>query len=350
MAPQSASATPLSPAMPPLDRAAYLTAMRQKMEAVLGQVADAVNNAPDGAVIAGSECEVRDLFADLRHPAYELAIPMRSDAAEAAFPPSEECGDGGEAPQYGPPGVHRAHGQRPPRDPPRPLARGGGRQWHGDRRVPGPGRAVDQRGGAGAGVSAQRRRDELRPHGGEPAGGGAGGGQRRDAAGADRRRRPRGVGGGSGRFAAEPVDGRGRPRRSEGRDQPDADLLRLRRGDGPTGDGRGEGEAAGAGEGEAEAVREDASAAAADDAGRGSVVQGVQVGGVLRRVEGAPVGVRDEVEPRGGRPARSVRPAKSTVRGFLAPSGNGSRAGLGPHSPSSPEALSVAVVPPKVSA
>jgi hypothetical protein len=85
--------------MPPLDRAAYLKAMQEKMEAMLGQVADAVNNAPDGSIIVGSECEVRDLFAELRHHAFELAIQMRSTAAEAAFPPSEECADGGEAPQ-----------------------------------------------------------------------------------------------------------------------------------------------------------------------------------------------------------------------------------------------------------
>ena len=74
--------------MPPLDREAYLAAMRQKMEAMLGQVADAVNNAPDGAIIAGSECEVRDLFGSLRQQAYEVGIQMRTDAAEAAFSPS----------------------------------------------------------------------------------------------------------------------------------------------------------------------------------------------------------------------------------------------------------------------
>ncbi|OWK36777.1 hypothetical protein [Fimbriiglobus ruber] len=75
--------------MPPLDRTAYIAAMRQKMETLLGQVADAVNNAPDGRIIAGSECQVRDLFADLRQQSYELALQMRTDAAEAAFSPSE---------------------------------------------------------------------------------------------------------------------------------------------------------------------------------------------------------------------------------------------------------------------
>lgn len=99
MSPQSPSGTPLAPAMPPLDRVAYLEALRQKMEVLLGQVADAVNNAPDGSIISGSECVVRDLFKDLRHQAFELALQMRSTAAEAAFSPSEERADGREAPQ-----------------------------------------------------------------------------------------------------------------------------------------------------------------------------------------------------------------------------------------------------------
>ena len=73
--------------MPKIEREAYLAAMRQTMEAMLGQVADATNNAPDGAIIAGSECQVRDLFGTLRKQAYEVGIQMRTDAAEAAFSP-----------------------------------------------------------------------------------------------------------------------------------------------------------------------------------------------------------------------------------------------------------------------
>jgi hypothetical protein len=62
------------------------------MEAMLGRVADAVNGAPPGRVIAGSEEQVRDLFADFRQQAFEAAVQMRLDAAEAAFPPSEGPG------------------------------------------------------------------------------------------------------------------------------------------------------------------------------------------------------------------------------------------------------------------
>ena len=60
---------------------------------MLGQVADAINEAPPGHIISGSEEQVRDLFADLRQQAFETALQMRVDAAEAAFPPSEGPAD-----------------------------------------------------------------------------------------------------------------------------------------------------------------------------------------------------------------------------------------------------------------
>jgi len=80
--------------MPKVDRESYVTAMRQKMEAMLAGVADAVNRAPDGHIIAGSEEHVRDLFGELRRQAYETALQMRIDAAQAAFSPSGGRGDG----------------------------------------------------------------------------------------------------------------------------------------------------------------------------------------------------------------------------------------------------------------
>jgi hypothetical protein len=78
---------------PKLSREAYVEAMRQRVEEVLGRVADAVNDAQPGQIISGSEEQVRDLFAKLRLAAYEQALQMRVDAAEAAFSPSEGCGD-----------------------------------------------------------------------------------------------------------------------------------------------------------------------------------------------------------------------------------------------------------------
>jgi hypothetical protein len=74
---------------PKLSRDEFIQQMRKKMEEALGKVADAVNEAPPGRIIAGSEEEVRDIFADLRKGAFETALQMRVNAAEAAFPPSE---------------------------------------------------------------------------------------------------------------------------------------------------------------------------------------------------------------------------------------------------------------------
>jgi len=84
---------------PQLSREEFITKMREKFEAVMGQVADAINDAPGGRVIADSEEKVRDLMGEFRQQAYELGLQMRSDAAEAAFPPSAGSGAAEEATQ-----------------------------------------------------------------------------------------------------------------------------------------------------------------------------------------------------------------------------------------------------------
>lgn len=72
----------------------FVAAMEPEMQQYLQSVMQAVNDAPDGAWIAGSEESVRDLSADFRRRLLERAVPMRVDAAEAAFPPSTQPGDG----------------------------------------------------------------------------------------------------------------------------------------------------------------------------------------------------------------------------------------------------------------
>ena len=84
---------------PTFAREAYLLAMRQRVDDVLGKIADAVNDAVPGKIINGSEEKVRDLFADLRTQAFEMAVQMRVDAAEAAFPPSAGSDDAPEEAQ-----------------------------------------------------------------------------------------------------------------------------------------------------------------------------------------------------------------------------------------------------------
>ena len=71
-------------------------ALKEKTEEYLLSVMQAVNAAPDGRWISGSEEQVRDLAAEYRRQVFEKAVQMRVDAAEAAFPPSAERG--GETP------------------------------------------------------------------------------------------------------------------------------------------------------------------------------------------------------------------------------------------------------------
>jgi hypothetical protein len=70
-----------------------VAAMQQQMQQYLRSVMQAVNSAADGQWLAGSEEQVRDLSAEFRRQAFEKAVQMRVDAAEAAFPPSTQSGD-----------------------------------------------------------------------------------------------------------------------------------------------------------------------------------------------------------------------------------------------------------------
>jgi hypothetical protein len=74
-------------------------ALEGDYQKLLQEAEKAVNEAPDGAVIAGSEEAFRDAVARFRRVAYEKAIQLRAAAAaQAAFPPSGSCG-GGAGPQ-----------------------------------------------------------------------------------------------------------------------------------------------------------------------------------------------------------------------------------------------------------
>jgi hypothetical protein len=69
-------------------------AMQQETEKYLQSVMQAVNAAADGAWIADSEEQVRDLSAEFRRQVFEKAMQLRINAAEAAFPPSAQSADG----------------------------------------------------------------------------------------------------------------------------------------------------------------------------------------------------------------------------------------------------------------
>jgi hypothetical protein len=71
----------------------FAESMKQEFEEFAKNVMDAVNDAPDGKWIAGSEEQVRDLCAKMRQRVFEKALQKRVDAAEAAFPPSAPSND-----------------------------------------------------------------------------------------------------------------------------------------------------------------------------------------------------------------------------------------------------------------
>jgi hypothetical protein len=79
---------------PRMDREAFKKQMRVEMEELLDEVARAVDDAPAGRIIRDSEEKVRDAFAEFRQKTFERALQMKVDAAEAAFPPSDQPGDG----------------------------------------------------------------------------------------------------------------------------------------------------------------------------------------------------------------------------------------------------------------
>lgn len=84
----------MSEALPLFSRESFVQEMRTEIEQMLGEVADAVNATQAGAVITESEEPVRDLFARMRQRAYERAVQMKIEAAQAAFPPSGASPDG----------------------------------------------------------------------------------------------------------------------------------------------------------------------------------------------------------------------------------------------------------------
>ena len=88
----------------------YIESMRAELEGLLGEVMEAVNDAPGGRVIVDSEEQVRQLMHEFRQRAYERAVQMRADSAESAFPPSEERSDGNTDAEQGAAEAHRNDG------------------------------------------------------------------------------------------------------------------------------------------------------------------------------------------------------------------------------------------------
>jgi hypothetical protein len=75
-----------------LDKQQFAARMQEECRRIMDQVADAVNAAPTGNVISGSEMAVRDLMDEFRRKAFEAAVQMRIDSTESSFSPSQGRG------------------------------------------------------------------------------------------------------------------------------------------------------------------------------------------------------------------------------------------------------------------
>ena len=105
-----------------MDKEQFISDMQAEVRQILGRVADAVNNAPTGNVISGSEMAVRDAMAELRQRVFEKAVQMRIDSTESSFSPSEGR-DGQEQAEQGSSPADGAERQRADRAAAHPLLR-----------------------------------------------------------------------------------------------------------------------------------------------------------------------------------------------------------------------------------
>jgi len=71
-----------------MDKEQFIAEMQAEVRQILGRVADAVNSAPTGNVIGGSEMAVREAMAELRQRVFEKAVQKRIDSTESSFSPS----------------------------------------------------------------------------------------------------------------------------------------------------------------------------------------------------------------------------------------------------------------------
>jgi hypothetical protein len=110
-----------------MDKEQFIAQMHAEFRKALEQVADAVNSAPDGNVISGSEMAVRDAMVELQRKAFEKAVQMRIDSTESSFSPSAGLAGPAQAEQ-GSVGAQQPEHQRTHRDAAKKVARRGGRK------------------------------------------------------------------------------------------------------------------------------------------------------------------------------------------------------------------------------
>ena len=95
----------MADSLPKLDREKLLQELLVEAERAVHEVADAVDEAAAGRIIRDSEERARDALDRFRQTVYERTLQAKIHAAEAAFPPSAERGDGPTETPQGPPRV-----------------------------------------------------------------------------------------------------------------------------------------------------------------------------------------------------------------------------------------------------
>ena len=83
--------------LPKVDRAALRAQLLAEFERTVEEVVDAVDKAPAGRIIRDSEEPARVALDRFRCKVYEAALQAKVEAAEAAFSPSGQRGDGPQA-------------------------------------------------------------------------------------------------------------------------------------------------------------------------------------------------------------------------------------------------------------
>ena len=78
--------------VPGIDRRQLAKLLKEDFRRCMAEVAEAVDTARIGAIIDDSEESVRMATSRLRQKIFQKAIQMKTDAAEAAFSPSQEQG------------------------------------------------------------------------------------------------------------------------------------------------------------------------------------------------------------------------------------------------------------------
>lgn len=72
-----------------VDPEQFVARMQAQVRKALEQVAAAVNGAPEGNVLSGSEMQVREVMLELQRQVYEAMVQMRIDSTESSFSPSK---------------------------------------------------------------------------------------------------------------------------------------------------------------------------------------------------------------------------------------------------------------------